>query len=78
MGRLVNRFPELFKEYKKRMYEEKGERQGDIAERWEVDPSTLSRYANGLIQTFNLPFLEMICNEMGVKPGDVLDWEKDD
>jgi DNA-binding Xre family transcriptional regulator len=76
VGKVINRFPEYFKKYKKDRYEKHKETQADIAKRWEVDASTLSRYANGYISAFPLDFLDKACRDMGITPNDLL-WEEE-
>lgn len=74
MSKLIYRFPEMFQEYKRKS----GKTQVQIAVEWGIDPATLSRYINAHNQSIHFGFLEAVCKGMGVKPGDILDWEDGD
>lgn len=76
MGKVINRFPEYFEKYKKERYETHNETQADIAKRWGVNASTLSRYANGYVTALPFDFIDVVCRDMGITPNDLM-WQAD-
>jgi DNA-binding Xre family transcriptional regulator len=77
VGKVINRFPEYFEKYKKEQYEKKGLTQADIAKKWKVNASTLSRYANGYVAGMPFAFIDVVCRDMGITPNDLM-WQEDD
>jgi DNA-binding Xre family transcriptional regulator len=69
---MQNKFPELFKDYKKKRYAQVGETQVDIAKRWGIDPATLSRHANGHVNGMSFKMIDTVCKDLNITPNDLL------
>lgn len=51
---------------------------GELAEKLEITPANLSILKTGKAKAIRFSTLEKICDILDCKPGDILDYERDD